>query len=119
MEITQCLRSDREHRQAPFHPEAVSVSCWDDAGAGTSPFAAALTGLGAGAAVESLAPLASGSSLPTALHGVVAARSTGSCDLAASHARTCSSSALGQSCLLSFQLLRCTSGVLKSQEKME
>lgn len=48
MEIAQCLCSDREHRQSPFHPEAVSVSCWDDTGAGRSPFATALAGLAQG-----------------------------------------------------------------------
>lgn len=79
---------------------------------------AALAGLGAGAAVESLAPLASGSRSLPALRGTLAARGAGSCDLAASHVRTCSSAATGQSCLLSFQLLRCTSGVLKGQGTM-
>lgn len=117
MEIALCLCSDRERRQSPFYPEAVSVSCWDDAGARRSPFAAALPGLGAEAAVESLAPLASGSSSPPAPHGAVAARSAGSCDLAASHTRTCSSAAPGQSCLFSFQLLRCMSGARKGQGK--
>lgn len=116
MEVTWCLFSGREHHQSPFHPGAMSVNCWDDTGVGRSPFGAALAGLGAGAAVESLASLASGSSSPPAPHGVVAARSAGSGELAASPARTCSSATPGQGCLLSFRLLQCTSGALKGQE---
>lgn len=55
---------------------------------------------------------------PLMLHDVVAAHSAGSCDLAASHVHVCSSAAPGQSCLLAFQMLRCTPGVLKRWEKM-